>query len=258
MRVDADIAARGFAEAWQWLLTSSPGWWAELQGGAVAGATGIRLPSFNGVWAYDVRVEPEAIDRFLDRIASVGLPHCLQVREETAEVLAGLAARRGMTPDEEIPLMVLDRREGSADAGPPELKIRELSPGERPVHTAVAAAGFEIDEEYFDRLITPEVAALPGARCYVGEVEGEAVTTGYGLTRGEWVGIFNIATPPEHRRRGYGAAVTAQAVRDGFAHGASWAWLQSSPSGLPVYERLGFRTVSRWSCWIAPAQPARG
>lgn len=87
-------------------------------------------------------------------------------------------------------------------------------------------------------------------RCYVGEVDGRAVSTGFGLTIGDFVGVFNVATPPTERRRGYGAAITAHTVREGLAGGARWAWLQSSQSGLSVYERLGFRTIEAWPQWF--------
>jgi GNAT superfamily N-acetyltransferase len=63
------------------------------------------------------------------------------------------------------------------------------------------------------------------------------------------VGLLAIATLPEHQRRGYGAALTVRALIDGRAAGASWAWLQASDPGLPVYERLGFRTIEASACW---------
>jgi len=65
------------------------------------------------------------------------------------------------------------------------------------------------------------------------------------------VGLFNVATLPAHRRRGYGAAITERAVRDGLDRGARWAWLQSSTAGYGVYEKLGFRTQQSWECWIS-------
>jgi N-acetylglutamate synthase len=105
---------------------------------------------------------------------------------------------------------------------------------------------------YFRKLMTTAVLEAPGARCYVGEVDREPVTTGFAVTFADFVGIFNIATPPVHRRHGYGAAVTSRAVRDGLSNGASWAWLQSSPAGYPIYERLGFQTVESWRCWVIP------
>src|SRR5205085_8741874 len=99
--------------------------------------------------------------------------------------------------------------------------------------------------------VTPELLRMPGIRTYVGEVDGEPVTTGLGYTFGDSVGIFNIATPTAHRGLGYGSAVTMRAVHDGFQNGARWAWLQSSPLGGPVYEKLGFKTVESWRCWVA-------
>jgi hypothetical protein len=44
--------------------------------------------------------------------------------------------------------------------------------------------------------------------------------------------------------------VTAHAIVAARAAGARGAYLQSSPMGLPVYERLGFVTVERWRQWM--------
>ena len=249
--MDADTAAEAFADAWEILLGSSPGWWVERRQGLVGGTTTIRLPSFNGVWAYGRNPDGGALEDLLGRVADTNLPYCLQARPE-AEAVAEVARGRGMIPGQEIPLMALERAEGVPDVAPPGLRLRELSAADADTHVAVAAAGFEIDVHHFRQLITPELSQLRGWRAYVGEVEGDPVTTGGGFTRGEWVGVFNIATPRAYRHRGYGAAVTIRAIRDGARDGARWAWLQASPDGRPVYERLGFRTLERWRFWVAP------
>jgi predicted GNAT family acetyltransferase len=156
---------------------------------------------------------------------------------------------------EDIPLMVIeDHCHESAAQAEGGLVIRQLVADEAPLHAQVAAAGFGIPSEMFLQLMTPAVLAAPGVRCYLGEAGGQPVSTGLGVKLGSSVGIFNIATPPEHRRHGYGAAVTARAVADGLAAGARWSWLQSSPEGYKVYERLGFRTLEAWPCWAT--QPA--
>src|SRR2546421_320295 len=67
--------------------------------------------------------------------------------------------------------------------------------------------------------------------------------TGMGWTANAATGIFQVATPPAHRRCGYGGAVTSRAVLDGFAAGADLAWLQSSRVGERLYRKLGFRQV---------------
>ena len=164
------------------------------------------------------------------------------------------ATARGMKPEEHIPLMVLeDPRDLATNAATDALLIRELRPPEASVHARLAAAGFEAPAEPFLQLMTPSILAAPGVRCYLGEVDGEPVTTAVGLALGSFVGIFNVATPPAYRRRGYGAAVTARAVADGVAAGATWAWLQSSGAGYHVYNRLGFRTTEDWQCWLSAA-----
>ncbi|WP_443081156.1 GNAT family N-acetyltransferase [Terrabacter sp. Soil811] len=66
------------------------------------------------------------------------------------------------------------------------------------------------------------------------------------------VGVFGIATPPEHRRRGLGRAVTARILADGVREGASLAFLGASPMGFGIYQRLGFRVAERWAS-ISPA-----
>lgn len=255
--VDAAVAARAFVESWLHLASSNPGGWIRAKGAGLAGVTGVAVASLNGVWVQTNDADLEDISDLLDEVAATGLPHCLQLRPGAVGRLSELAAKRGMTFSEDIPLMALESA-GQLDAAQAVsgLVIRELSPDEAPLHARVAAAGFEVPSEVLLRLMTSEVLAAPGVRCYVGEAGGQPVTTGLGVTLGSSVGIFNIATPPEHRRRGYGAAVTARAVADGFAAGARWSALQSSTDGFTVYERLGFRTLEAWSCWAARGAPS--
>jgi ribosomal protein S18 acetylase RimI-like enzyme len=101
-------------------------------------------------------------------------------------------------------------------------------------------------------MMTPSILALPGVHCYLGEVDGNPVSTGLGVITDASVGVFNIATPPECRRRGYGAALTSRIVKDAFKAGAASAWLQSSTEGYSIYEGLGFRNLEEWTCWISP------
>jgi hypothetical protein len=254
MAVDADMAASALAGTWQRLLSAIADGWGVREGGVIGGVTGVHLPTLNGVWAEQVNPDPATVAALLDRVAATGLPHCLQLRPGCRPALAELAPMRGMIRHDDGPLMVVENPAllGRAQqvAG---LEIRQLNPGEAQRHVQVAAAGFETNEQPFRQLVTPGVLGLPGVRCYLGEVGGHPVTTAIGVTLGAFVGIFNVATPPAQRRRGYGAAVTARAVTDGLAAGAAWSWLQSSPPGRRVYERLGFQTIESWHTWLSAA-----
>ena len=114
------------------------------------------------------------------------------------------------------------------------------------VAATVAAAGFEVPPKQLAALFSPTVAATPGFSVYVGLAGGRAVSTVTAWTADQTVGIFNVATPPDERGRGYGRAITAHAIREGFKAGANLAWLQASPLGEPVYRALGFRQVETY------------
>ncbi len=252
---DGDSAATAFVETFRLLVPALSHGWERKRRGCVSFVTGIHEASLNGVLVHGADAVASDVANLLDEVAASGLPHCLQFRPNGSADLERLAAQRAMTADDDIPLMVVDHpRALDAALSTDALVIRELAPEDAPLHAVTAASGFGAPLELFRELITPQVLRLPGVHCYLGEVGGEAVTTCVGVTFGVFVGIFNVATPPQHRRHGYGAAVTARAITDGFGHGAIWSWLQSSPSGLAVYERLGFRTVESWHCWIASAR----
>lgn len=96
--------------------------------------------------------------------------------------------------------------------------------------------------------LNPEAGALR-MRYWVGTVEERAVCTAAAVTHAgvnlvEWVG-----TQPGDRGRGYGAAVTWAAAQ---AAPELPAVLLASDDGRPVYERMGFIAVQRWTLWTRP------
>jgi len=60
------------------------------------------------------------------------------------------------------------------------------------------------------------------------------------------IGVYNVATIPSAQRCGFGEAVMRYALADAAReHGAERLVLQSTPAGLRLYERMGFRTVTK-------------
>jgi predicted GNAT family acetyltransferase len=56
-----------------------------------------------------------------------------------------------------------------------------------------------------------------------------------------------VYTPPEHRRHGYGASVTAACTGDALAHGAQHVVLftdLANPTSNAIYQQIGYRPVS--------------
>jgi GNAT superfamily N-acetyltransferase len=77
-------------------------------------------------------------------------------------------------------------------------------------------------------------------RSYVAYWEGKPVSTA-GVFFGEEVaGIYSVATLPEARGKGFGAAVTLAPLLEARKIGYRVGILQASQMGFPVYKRLGF------------------
>lgn len=83
---------------------------------------------------------------------------------------------------------------------------------------------------------------------HVWEVDGEPVAmAGY---QGPLHGVARVApvyTPPEHRRRGYGAAVTAATTAHALQRGAQTVILHadlSNPTSNSIYQQIGYRPLT--------------
>jgi ribosomal protein S18 acetylase RimI-like enzyme len=217
----------------------------------------VRVPSFNCVWPEDDFAAPD-LEAALAEIAELALPYSVQTRPGKTPACEQEAERLGLMEREEEPAMFLGAGE-LQDVTLPELQIVRIETADGLAQAlAVCAESFGVSAELFAPLFDPGVAAMDGAVYYLGRVGREDVTTGIGVTIDDAVGIFSIATPPRHRGRGYGAAITAEAVRDGFHAGAEFAWLHSSPLGYRVYHRLGFRHVETYVLHTKPELPLTG
>lgn len=257
--VDVDTAARSLTATWERLFELFETPWFERRGGVVGWVSGVPIPIFNGVWAESTTPDAAVVAQFLDRISDSGLPYCVQLRPGPPEDITAELAQRNLVLWGETPLMVLENTGRLEKAQTVEgLELRRLRPDEISTHLRIVANAFQLDKTALAQFMTPEKMDRRELRCYVGEHGGEAVTTGLGIRLHDFIGVFDIATDADRRRRGFGAAVTARIVTDAMADGARWAWLQSSSAGYGVYKALGFEARERWGCWVAPAAEPAG
>ena len=81
---------------------------------------------------------------------------------------------------------------------------------------------------------------------------GESGVDGRGLwwrSGVPFVTYNGIAVRRRFQRRGLGTLATLVTVREGARRGASIATLQATRAGFPVYERLGFQTITSFRAW---------
>lgn len=252
LRPTGENVMRVSAEVWRLFVAHIPGARMIEEPEAVAVVTGIDSATENGVLALAVDASASTIDGLLQQVASTGLAHHLQLRGGMDDEVLELPRRRGMELDAEEQAMILDDFSALPEASEVGgLTIRTLPPDRIDPHVDVVKDVFGSPPEVVQALMNADVMSQAGVTCYAGELDGEVVCTGVGVTHRGATAIFSVATKPPYRGRGYGTAVTARAALDGAAAGARWAWLQSSESGRRVYERLGFVTVETQPLWLA-------
>lgn len=78
---------------------------------------------------------------------------------------------------------------------------------------------------------------------FVGYLDDRPASAGTLLFSPGMAGIFDVATPPQFRRRGLASAVTHAAMRIARERGFRRACLQASSQGFGLYDKLGFVTV---------------
>lgn len=214
------------------------------------GYTFLAYPTFpvrdlNGMWV-DSDAAVAHIDEARAEAAELGTPFSIMVREGRSTSVEEAARALGFEPAVRIPGMAVKPGELREPAWP-DVEVIKIATGDGLAQAlAVGAAGFGIPADLAASIYSLEVAALDGLEYYLARADGRDVATAAGFTTGDSLAIFSVATAPEYRGRGYGSAVTLQAVRDGFDAGAKFAALQSSQMGESVYKRLGFREVETY------------
>jgi hypothetical protein len=150
------------------------------------------------------------------------------------------------------PLMARLPGAAAAPALPAELHIHEVvdQPGlevfERTLVDGYPMPDFQPYEwgRFYDERV------LGGAtRMWVGFLDDQPVATAAAHVAAGVNNVEMIATLEGLRGRGYGAAVTWTATT---ADPSLPAILISSDFGRPVYERLGYTALTRWSMWLRP------
>lgn len=131
----------------------------------------------------------------------------------------------------------------------PALEVRPVTDTRtRNAFAEIMSLAFEIPHSVCAAVYGSELAWMGGFRGYVGFANGKPVTTAAAMITGDVIGLYSVATLQEHRRAGYAEAIMRQVIERA---PVSKTVLQSTRSGLSLYERMGYRTVTTFNVYIA-------
>jgi ribosomal protein S18 acetylase RimI-like enzyme len=102
---------------------------------------------------------------------------------------------------------------------------------------------------------TPHALAVLRRTTRGHEASPDALACGLGVLESELLGLFDLATHTQHRRRGYGRALLEGLLHWGARAGARHAYLQvleANSIARRLYEQMNFATLYRYWYRIAP------
>lgn len=212
--------------------------------------SGLPCDTFNLVCRVrlDRAIATERVRAAIDHFRNAGRPFSWWLGPaDRPSDLGRLLEEAGLEEAETELAMAADLSSLGADVPSPEgLRIvRARSPREVADFAAVQAGNWNPPDPQVSRFYELAAAALLSEdsplRLYVGYLASEPVAASEATLAGGVVGLYNVATRREFRRRSFGAALTTWPLREARAQGYRTAVLQAAADGVPLYERIGFR-----------------
>lgn len=168
------------------------------------------------------------------------------VAGELRRRLSRTCERFGLRMSAELAGMVAER----IQPPPPRLPALDVRRVETPQALSdfrtIGSACFHVPIDWFSEVFDENVAARRKFVCWVGYHDGLPVATAATVAGGGVAGLYNVATVPNYRERGYGEAITRYAINEASRENkVERAVLQATSQGLSLYRRMGFETVTR-------------
>jgi GNAT superfamily N-acetyltransferase len=192
-----------------------------------------------------------AIDEYF---AGRGRAHCLVTLDGLVSNTTERLRELGYYEFDNSPVMWLDGPCLRWQEHPPDLEISTVrNPNDLTAFRTILGRVFAIAPSEVNLVLSDRTLEVATVRHYIGRVGGLAVATTSMVLSGPVAGIWNVGILPEYRRRGIAAELMHNAVSEALTHGYSSTMLLASQDGLPLYERLGYNTLST-ARMFAPAR----
>jgi GNAT superfamily N-acetyltransferase len=192
---------------------------------------------------------PGAVEPALERVTERGLPLVALFTPHVAEALVPLAERFGLTAAGTMPLMVL-RDAALIRLGKPCDLAQAVDATAMVTAGELAAAAFSLPGDSMARGCNAGNAGASGAETFIGSWDGVPMCATTVTRAGSTAGIWTMSTPPEHQGKGMGRALLTRVLDRYRRQGVERFYLFATAAGRPLYESIGFETISDHAVWV--------
>lgn len=163
-----------------------------------------------------------------------------------------LFGKRRLRYSSECPGMVAERIE-PATRSLPAVEFRRVSDAESRLNFCqITSLTFGLAFETATQIYNTERAWQTDLVGYIGYVDGKPVATAATVSAEGAVGVYSVATLPDHRGKGIAEQLVRHVLdKAKAATGIERSVLQSSTDGQSLYRRMGYRPVTRFEIYFS-------
>jgi len=231
----------GGLRAWPAETVSYDGTWVLR---LTAGHPSKRLNSVNPLDPGDDRNIAERVERAVHQFEAYGRVPTFRVSPLCAGAISTYLDEAGWRTFGESIVMSLDLENAPLGEAMDQIPLKDT---QRFVNATLKVHGYE---ETLRSGLSRVIAAIrPETGLFVLEEGDEPIATAICVRDGSLAGLFEIATQPDRRGKGFGRRVLLSALKWARSHGAEMAWLQveaDNEAALRLYKSLGFREAYRY------------
>ena len=149
-----------------------------------------------------------------------------------------------------MPLMTLPARQFLAESHGFAVRTATTAADLAAANRLMASA-FDLPAHCLEAAFSTGLLAAADVRVQLVLAAGEPVGALQTTVADGMVGVWSMATPPEHRRRGIARAGLTYALAAHFQEGCHTAFLIATDAGRPLYDSLGFSIRDWCTAWVA-------
>ena len=142
-------------------------------------------------------------------------------------------------------LPCMERKAAPVDGESLRCAARRGGEDEMEAAMELAAHAFSLPAEVTRQAVPPAFLDDGQREVWIAEADGAMLGVGLFIRDGERVGVYTMATSPEHQKRGAGKAVLVAAMKSFQARGVERFTLGATAAGHHLYEQVGFRDVAQ-------------
>lgn len=224
----------------------APGGQTAQFGAITAAVSGSPLPVFNRILVFESPASDD-LEAAVAWVAKHEVPFLVTVTEPLIDAVADLADDLDLTKTNQSVLgMVLSPLDDIPPNGTTATIDVVTDTDELDDFITVSSEVFEVPLGPVRQVHPDSLLADEDFDMFIGRVNGRPVACGQLVQTDDVAGIYSIGVVEDHRRRGIGEAMTWEVLRTGRGSGCQVGVLQSTEMAYPLYDQMGFETVTHY------------